>query len=247
MLLLDLFQKQGEICFKYRGQLPVFLFLLVIPFILFTDYTLISSIIYNLSITIGVIMIILGLLIRFYTIATTPKGTSGRNRKAQVADSLNTKGIYSILRNPLYLGNYMIWLGISITTINIYFVVFMTLIFIFFYERVIFVEEIFLKNKFKDSYLHWSSNTPVIIPSFSNYSRSEVSFSFLSILRREYATVASTAIGFIYVELIRNFTISNEIILNNTTFNTVIIIFIVVIILSLLKKFTTILNEQNRS
>lgn len=53
-----------------------------------------------------------GLLIRAVTIGFTPKGTSGRNTKeGQVAEVLNTKGIYSVVRHPLYLGNYFMWLG----------------------------------------------------------------------------------------------------------------------------------------
>ena len=34
------------------------------------------------------------------------KNTSGRNTHDQVADSLNTSGIYSIVRHPLYVGNF---------------------------------------------------------------------------------------------------------------------------------------------
>ncbi|MGB8874133.1 MAG: hypothetical protein WCC75_12145, partial [Desulfobaccales bacterium] len=42
-----------------------------------------------------------------------PRGTSGRNTQGQVAETLNTTGIYSLVRNPLYLGNFLIWLGLS--------------------------------------------------------------------------------------------------------------------------------------
>ena len=116
MLLLDLFKKQGENCFKYRGQLPIFLFLLVIPFILFTDYSMISKNFFDLSLLISVLIILLGLIVRFYTIATTLKGTSGRNRDSQVAESLNTKGIYSLVSDSSCLGlvDRICYLGSSI-------------------------------------------------------------------------------------------------------------------------------------
>ena len=43
-----------------------------------------------------------------------PRGTSGRNTLGQVAEVLNTSGMYSVVRNPLYLGNFVIWLGLAL-------------------------------------------------------------------------------------------------------------------------------------
>ena len=217
MSLIDLFQKQGYYCFKYRGQFPVLLFLLVVPFMFFTDYSFLSEELVRFCIFLSIFFALFGLLIRFYTIATTPKGTSGRNRSIQIANALNTKGIYSIVRNPLYLGNYLIWFGVSISTFNIYFILIMSIIFFLFYERIIFVEEKFLIDKFGDEYLSWSFNTPVIIPSFSKFIKSNVPFSFISILRREYATVASVTISFIYIELLRNYIIYNRLFLGDNS------------------------------
>ena len=96
---------------------------------------------------------VLGFLVRFYTIGTTPKGTSGRNTKEQVADVLNSSGMYSMVRHPLYLGNYLIWLGISLASFNIYFAVIMSLLFWLYYERIMFAEERFLERKFGDDFI----------------------------------------------------------------------------------------------
>ena len=54
----------------------------------------------------------MGFLFRAWAIGTTPAGTSGRNTKEQVAEVLNSTGIYSIVRHPLYVGNYFMWIGI---------------------------------------------------------------------------------------------------------------------------------------
>jgi protein-S-isoprenylcysteine O-methyltransferase Ste14 len=54
-----------------------------------------------------------GFFIRCYTIGYVPEGTSGRNEKNQKADSLNTDGIYSLMRNPLYFGNFFMYLGVT--------------------------------------------------------------------------------------------------------------------------------------
>ena len=128
--------KIGDFLFRYRGQFPIFLFLSCIPFIYFFDnvYNDSDIIIWNI---ISFSSILIGLFVRFYTVGTTPKGTSGRNRYVQIADTLNTKGIYSIVRNPLYLGNFFIWLGIATFTYNIYFILFTFFFFGIFYKFII--------------------------------------------------------------------------------------------------------------
>lgn len=47
------------------------------------------------------------------TIGQVPKGTSGRNTSQQVADTLSTDGVYSVVRHPLYLGNFLMCMGVS--------------------------------------------------------------------------------------------------------------------------------------
>ena len=96
----------GNFLFKYRGQIPIILYFLVIPFINYTDYHSFSLQIIQQNTILSVLIMFLGLFIRFYTVGKTPGGTSGRNRKKQIAKKLNKKGIYSITRNPLYFGIY---------------------------------------------------------------------------------------------------------------------------------------------
>ena len=92
-----------------------------------------------------------------WLITRTPEATSGRNTKEQIAATLNTSGIYSIVRNPLYLGNFFIILG-GILIFHQWIVV-LIYIFIFwlYYERIIFAEEAYLIKKFGKSYLKFSS------------------------------------------------------------------------------------------
>ena len=85
-----------------------------------------------------------GFLIRIYTIGFTPKNTLGRNTKEdQIAGELNTKGLYSLTRNPLYV---VIFIGMGAVLFTGVFWFFILFIFIFwlYYERIIFAEEFFL-------------------------------------------------------------------------------------------------------
>ena len=59
---------------------------MLIPFLYYTPNNDLVDQFWNV---ISVLVSILGFVIRFYTIGTTPKGTSGRNTKNQIADFLN--------------------------------------------------------------------------------------------------------------------------------------------------------------
>ncbi|MBW6498500.1 MAG: DUF1295 domain-containing protein [Bacteroidales bacterium] len=61
---------------------------------------------------------LLGFGIRIYIVGHTPKNTSGRNTSGQLADELNTTGVYSVVRHPLYLGNFFMWLGMAVITLK---------------------------------------------------------------------------------------------------------------------------------
>lgn len=98
-------------------------------------------------------LIAFGSDIRAIAIGTSNKNTSGRNTKQQVAEALNTKGIYSTMRHPLYVGNYFMWIGIVAYTGNIWFVVLVSLAFWLYYERIMFAEERFLERKFGEDYV----------------------------------------------------------------------------------------------
>jgi protein-S-isoprenylcysteine O-methyltransferase Ste14 len=133
MALIHSFETSGNFLFKYRGQFPVLLFLLCIPFVYATDYTEISITAQRAMLFIGIAFCILGLAIRAITIGTTPKGTSGRNTQNQVAEQLNTAGIYSVLRHPLYVGNYFMWAGIVVYTMNFSFFIIFSLAYWLYY------------------------------------------------------------------------------------------------------------------
>jgi protein-S-isoprenylcysteine O-methyltransferase Ste14 len=96
--------------------------------------------------------VVAGLGIRVWTTGHTPRRTSGRNTKSQVADSLNTRGIYSIVRNPLYLGNFVGGLGVILLLHSLWLTLYYVLAFALYFERVILAEERFLLRKFGDSY-----------------------------------------------------------------------------------------------
>lgn len=139
----------------------------------------------------------LGLGIRIHVAGHVPGKTSGRNtRGGQQAETLNTTGLYSLVRNPLYVGNFFLWLGASMFLHNAVLVALVLAIFLILYERIILAEEEFLLDRFADEYRLWAAKTPAVIPRWgSRYRAPNAPFSLRTALRREH----SSAFGFIAV------------------------------------------------
>ena len=128
----------------------------------------------------------LGFMLRAHVIGHVADGTSGRNTNRQIATMLNVDGAYSLCRNPLYLGNFLIWLALAMMTESPWFVVVFVLFFALYYERVILCEEQFLLQQFGQLYQEWAASTAVFIPRLSRYRPSLQPVRFSRIFRKEY-------------------------------------------------------------
>ncbi|MCX6291953.1 MAG: isoprenylcysteine carboxylmethyltransferase family protein [Bacteroidetes bacterium] len=247
MALIHSLEKEGNWLFRHRGPLPAVLFLLAVPAVYLADYSSMSEgYLHGLNV-LSVFICSVGFLIRAYTIGTTPKGTSGRNTEQQVAEQLNSTGIYSIVRHPLYLGNYLMWIGIVLYTKNFSFVIIVSLLFWIYYERIMFAEERFLERKFGEAYLQWSMKAPAFIPRLSRFVKSNIPFSIKSVLRREYSGILATVFGFAFVNLLMHALHEHQWRLDDCERYTLIVTTLVVVVLRTIKHQTHWLEEEGRS
>ena len=237
----------GNFLFKYRGQIPILLFLIVIPFIYNTDYNDFSKTLIKQNTIISIVISLIGFMIRIYTVGTTPAGTSGRNRDKQIAEKLNKTGVYSIIRHPLYLGNLLIWLGVAFFTINTIFLGLIIIFFGFYYNEIMKTEENFLVKKFQNEFLLWKNITPMFIPTFKSFKKSNYNFSLKTVLKREYSTFLAIVISFLYVQAVINISLNEEIIMSNTMWKIFTAAILITLILRSLKKYTSILNQSGRT
>lgn len=190
MALIEEMDKQGNFLFRYRGVLPI---LILVPGLVYFAFEQNKVFLegkpdflpQGLVQAIALAICLIGFAIRIYTVGHTPRNTSGRNTKAQVADELNTSGVYSLVRHPLYLGNFFMWLGVSVLTMNFWFILAFVLIFWVYYERIMFAEEYFLRGKFGKPYLDWASVTPAFIPSLKNRKPNPNPFNWRKVIVRE--------------------------------------------------------------
>lgn len=190
MALQEEFELQGNWLFRRRSLLPLVVLLAGVAVSVFTIrmrgmwFTSVFpywQVYEYLCLVVGLV----GMFVRFYTVGHTPVGTSGRNTQGQVADVLNTTGIYSTVRHPLYLGNFLMWLGIALLTCNAGFIATFILAYWLYYERIMYAEEQFLRRKFGDTYLRWAERTPSFIPSFKRFRPTDLPFSWKKVVKKE--------------------------------------------------------------
>ena len=185
MALAEEFESQGAWLFRWRSYLPLILLPLIGVALAKTELCAQNRLdeswdFFCLGLS------FLGLIVRVLTIGFVPQQTSGRNTTELVADELNTTGMYSVVRHPLYLGNYLIGLGVSLVQFVWWLPVIYSLAFWLYYERIMFAEETFLRKQFGDEYRRWADATPAFWPRLGLWREARLPFSWLHVLRREY-------------------------------------------------------------
>lgn len=212
MSLYNSMVKSGHFFFRWRSYIPL---LLIPPMVIaFEESTYVEDAIgddlEDIVVLICFIISLIGLAIRAFTVGFIPGSTSGRNTSEQRADHLNTSGMYSIVRNPLYLGNFIILLGVILSIKVWWLVLIFSLVFFIYMERIILAEEKFLHDKFGAEYDTWREKTPVIIPRFKQWSAPEMKFSWKTVLKREYPGLLAIGTAFLLTEMITDLLIEKE-------------------------------------
>lgn len=110
-----------------------------------------------------------GVLIRGVAVGFAPDGTSSRDTHQLRAVALNTTGMYSVVRHPLYLGNALMWVGVAMASRVWWLVLIVALVYWLYIERVMLVEEAFLRQSFGTTFEGWAARTPAFVPRLSRW------------------------------------------------------------------------------
>ena len=245
MALIHEFEKTGNWLFRRRSWLPVFLIAAGFALMYFSpasDYE------YRPGLEIVIICISLfGELIRIITVGFAPGNTSGRNTsKGQIADEINITGIYSVVRHPLYVGNYFMWLGPSLFLRSAWVAIVFSLAYWIYYERIMFAEEQFLRRKFGEAYDKWSDQVKAVIPSFGKFLRPSLPFSLRTVMRREYNSFINIFVVFTALDLFRNFLLSGNLAITALYAWAGAIAFLIWLILRMIHKTTSWFTVEGR-
>ena len=142
----------GAVLFKNRGWLPV-------PFLLVPLLSPATLTLRNIGF--GVLLMALGEAWRMWGVATA--GTVTRRRSRNV-HKLVDHGPFAWSRNPLYVGNFLIWMGIIALSGVLWFLPVAVLLFAVEYFFIVRYEEGVLESIFGAEYLMYKERTPRWIP-----------------------------------------------------------------------------------
>jgi protein-S-isoprenylcysteine O-methyltransferase Ste14 len=142
----------GGVLFRARGWLP--LLFLGIPLV-FPGST--SPFRWE----VGISLIVIGEVVRLSGVAAAGTVTRRRSRNVQ---RLVTYGIFAWVRNPLYIGNFLIWMGFVTISGVLWFLPAAVLLFAVEYELIVRYEEGVLESIFGRDYLDYKNCTPRWIP-----------------------------------------------------------------------------------
>ncbi|MBV9881013.1 MAG: DUF1295 domain-containing protein [Gemmatirosa sp.] len=191
MPLREHFGTSGNWLFRWRSYLPLVLFVPVIAVMAIDPPVEGGQMADRLWEGLCLLVAVIGAVVRIVAVGSAPAGTSGRNTaEGQVASTVNTTGLYSLVRHPLYVGNYLMWMGPALLPRHAWLALSISLAYWLYYERIMFAEEEFLRAKFGAEYERWASATPAFVPGLGHpihWRPAALPFSGRSALRREYS------------------------------------------------------------
>ena len=188
--------KLGNFLFKHRSFTPVPLIVLV--FIVFKPIDMGGqNIVVNVG---GLFLSLLGEIIRIISVGYAYAGTSGRESYLR-AENLNITGIYSIVRNPLYIGNFFMFTGLVAVFSNIYALLVFGVFLVLQYYFVILAEENYLIETYGKDYEAYCTRVRRIIPTFKDYKRNQNPFNLRKVVLKENDSVFNMLVMYVLVLL----------------------------------------------
>ena len=150
--------------FKYRSYTPIPFIILMLVFQKATP----------LSLAIGFVMALIGAFFRFWGISYA--GSETRTTGAVGGSYLIISGAFAFVRNPLYLGNLFMYVGIGVMSMALfpYLHIVAFLFFYWQYRTIIAEEESYLLKTFGKQFEDYKAAVPRFIPRFTPYKNAEV-------------------------------------------------------------------------
>ena len=145
----------GASFFRHRSWLP----LLFLGIVLFWPAT--PS---HIDWIVGAFLVVLGEAFRLAGVAAAGTETRRRSRAVQ---RLVTYGVFAWSRNPLYNGNFLIWMGFVVMSGVLWFLPIAIVLFAAEYSFIVRYEEGVLESIFGSEYLEYKGRTPRWLPRFS--------------------------------------------------------------------------------
>jgi protein-S-isoprenylcysteine O-methyltransferase Ste14 len=183
--------------FFYRGYLQAGFFVSLVFYAWFSPEHRLFHAVDAAADVIGVGAVVLGAIIRIWAVSHPGKHTRSRTLKAP---SLVSTGPYGCVRNPIYLGNFLIGLGLVILAEAILWIPLYFIVFGFMYRRIVAEEEEFLANRFGAEFAGYCRNVPRWFPRAMSLRRVLTFGSNLHV--KEFGTTSGVLFAVLFLEWI---------------------------------------------
>jgi protein-S-isoprenylcysteine O-methyltransferase Ste14 len=156
----------------------------------------------------GACVVGLGLGVRAMTIGYEYIVRGGRKRQVY-ADKLVQGGVYAHTRNPMYLGNGLIALGmvLIINAPEVYLIAVPMIVLV--YATIIAAEEAYLREKFGAEFDDYCARVPRILPRLSGFRDSvrDMRFNWRRVLVKDYSTIFISVIVVLVLSFVDDYLI----------------------------------------
>ena len=150
----------------------------------------------------GFFVAFLGQSLRAITIGLDYIVRGGRNRSVY-AEGLVSGGVFAHCRNPLYVGNFLIIVGLGIASNSPFFLAVVVPSFAFIYMTIIAAEENYLLNKFGSQFQDYCSRVNRLVPDFRGFKTtiSGMKYNWRRLITAEYGSAYIWVAGMLALTL----------------------------------------------
>jgi protein-S-isoprenylcysteine O-methyltransferase Ste14 len=195
----------GNFFFQYRnGLFPVFFVLAALTFrpsIMFG-----SPLADRLIAANGVVFVFLGEAVRLVTIGFEYIHRGGKEGRVY-AGRLVQGGVFGVVRNPMYIGNMLIAVGMTMYLRSPQGYLVLIPLFLFLYQALIAAEEAYLRHKFGRAYEDYCEKVNRFLPRVERIPQalSGMRFDWRRSLRKDLGTVVGLTMGLILIPVWRTY------------------------------------------
>lgn len=185
----------GNFFFKTRNKafpiIVVALFALALP----AQTVLGSTHLADVKDLVAIALALSGLAVRGVVIGYAYIKRGGLNKKVY-AENLVTEGMFGVCRNPLYVGNVLIYVGVFLLHGDLLVTISGIVVFLFIYQCIVLAEEAYLADKFGEGYQHYCADVPRWTLALSKFKTSTegMKFNFTRAIMKDYSTIATTLV-----------------------------------------------------
>jgi protein-S-isoprenylcysteine O-methyltransferase Ste14 len=195
----------GNFFFQYRNYLFPVIFVLAAltfrPSIMFgsppADRLIAAS---------GVLFVLLGEAVRLVTIGFEYIHRGGKGRRVY-AGRLVQGGVFGVVRNPMYIGNMLIAVGMTMYLRSPQGYLVLIPLFLFLYQALIAAEEAYLRHKFGRDYEDYCVKVNRFLPRLGRIPQAfaGMRFDWRRSLRKDLGTIVGLTMGLILIPLWRTY------------------------------------------